>query len=168
MSVFVPAPCYSDSCSFVVLSEVWESYASSFVLFLLDSFGNSGSFVIPYTFVLVLWRMSSVIWKGSQKYILQMIWSVPSASQTADCPDSVGRACWMSNNTEEKHFSYKWMRAKYPPRTGSSQLAIRFITNFPSVSMQRLGVNEVGMGFTSSLEFTFLCTNNPRWTLQTH
>ena len=49
MSVSVPAPCCFDSCSFVVLSEVWESYASSFVLFLLDSFGNSGSLVIPYT-----------------------------------------------------------------------------------------------------------------------
>ena len=50
MSVFVPIPCRFDYCSFVVLSEVWESYASSFVLFPQDCFGNSGPFVVPYKF----------------------------------------------------------------------------------------------------------------------
>ena len=30
---FLPIPCCLDYCSFVVLSEVWEGYASSFVLF---------------------------------------------------------------------------------------------------------------------------------------
>ena len=33
MSVFVPIPHCFDYCSFVVLSEVWEGYASCFVLF---------------------------------------------------------------------------------------------------------------------------------------
>ena len=45
MSVFVLVPCYFDYCSCVVLSEVWKDYASSFVLFSQDCFGNSGSFV---------------------------------------------------------------------------------------------------------------------------
>ena len=39
-----------DNYSFVVLSEVWEGYASSFVLFPQDRFGNSGSFVVPCEF----------------------------------------------------------------------------------------------------------------------
>ena len=50
MSVFVPIPCHFDYCSFVVSSEVWESYASYFVLFPQDCFGNSGSLMIPYKF----------------------------------------------------------------------------------------------------------------------
>ena len=33
ISVFVPVPHCLDYCSFVVLSKVWEDYASSFVLF---------------------------------------------------------------------------------------------------------------------------------------
>ena len=33
MSFFVPIPHCLDYCSFVVLSEVWEGYASCFVLF---------------------------------------------------------------------------------------------------------------------------------------
>ena len=48
MSVFVPIPCCFDYCTFVVLSEVWAGYASCFVLFLQDCFGNSGSFMVPY------------------------------------------------------------------------------------------------------------------------
>ena len=44
----VPVPLCFDYYSFVVLSEVWEGYASSFVLFLQDCFGNSGSFKVPY------------------------------------------------------------------------------------------------------------------------
>ena len=48
MSGFVPIPCLFDYCSFVVLSEVWKVYASSFVLFSQDCFGNSSSFVVPY------------------------------------------------------------------------------------------------------------------------
>ena len=35
MSVFVPIPCCFDYCNFVVLSEIWEGYVSSFVLFSL-------------------------------------------------------------------------------------------------------------------------------------
>jgi len=50
MSVSVPISCCFDYCSFVVLSEAWESYASSFVLFPQSCFGNSGSFVVPYKF----------------------------------------------------------------------------------------------------------------------
>ena len=60
MSVFVPIPCCFDYCSFVVFSEVWERYASSFVLFPQDCFSNSGSFYVNSSiyilglFVLVL------------------------------------------------------------------------------------------------------------------
>ena len=58
MSVFVPIPCCFDYCSFVVLSEVWEGYASCFVLYPQDCFDNYGSFMVPYKilglFVLVL------------------------------------------------------------------------------------------------------------------
>ena len=45
---FVSIPCCFDYCSFVELSEVWEGYASCFVHFLPDCFGNSGSFMVPY------------------------------------------------------------------------------------------------------------------------
>ena len=47
VSVFVPIPHCFDYCSFVILSEVWEGYASCFVLFLQDCFVNSGSFMVP-------------------------------------------------------------------------------------------------------------------------
>ena len=50
VSVFVPIPCYFDYFSFVVLSEVLEGYAPSFVLFRQDCFDNSGSLVFLYTF----------------------------------------------------------------------------------------------------------------------
>ena len=43
MSAFVPVPCCFNYHSFVVLTEVWERYASRFVLFPQDYFGNSGS-----------------------------------------------------------------------------------------------------------------------------
>ena len=49
-SVFVPIPRCFDYCSFVVLSEVWEGYASSFVLFPQNCFDNSGSSVVQYKF----------------------------------------------------------------------------------------------------------------------
>ena len=42
MSVFVPIPHSFDFCSFVVLSEVWESYASCFVLFHRIALANLG------------------------------------------------------------------------------------------------------------------------------
>ena len=48
--VFVPIPHCFDYCSFVVLSEVWEGYASCFVLFPQDCFGNSGSFMVSCKF----------------------------------------------------------------------------------------------------------------------
>ena len=48
MSVFVLISFHFDCCSFVVLPEVWEGYAFSFVLFPQDCFGNSGSFMVPY------------------------------------------------------------------------------------------------------------------------
>ena len=43
MSGFGPISHCFDSCSFVVLSEVWEGYTSCFVLFPQDHFGNSES-----------------------------------------------------------------------------------------------------------------------------
>ena len=36
-----------DYCSFVILSEVWEGYASCFVLFPQNFSSNSGSFIVP-------------------------------------------------------------------------------------------------------------------------
>jgi len=50
-SVLVPVPCCLDDCSFVILPEVWESYASCLVFVLQNCFGNSGSFVVPYKFL---------------------------------------------------------------------------------------------------------------------
>ena len=50
ISVFVPVRCCFDYCSFVVLSEVWEGYASCLFLFLQDCCGNPGSFMVPYKF----------------------------------------------------------------------------------------------------------------------
>ena len=47
---FVSIPLCFDYFNFVVLSEVWEGYASCFVLFLQDFFGNPGSFMVPYEF----------------------------------------------------------------------------------------------------------------------
>lgn len=49
MSVFVPLLCCSDHFSFIVLSEVLEGYATCFVLFPHDYFGDSGSFMVPYS-----------------------------------------------------------------------------------------------------------------------
>ena len=50
MSIFLPIPCCFDYCSFIILSEVWEHYASYFVIFPQDCFGNSESFMVPYKF----------------------------------------------------------------------------------------------------------------------
>ena len=46
MSVFVPIPISFESCSFVLLSEVWKIYATSFVVLPQASFGNLGSFMV--------------------------------------------------------------------------------------------------------------------------
>ena len=53
MSVFVSIPCCFDYFSFAVLSEVWEGYAFSFVLFPKDCFDNSGSFVVHILFRII-------------------------------------------------------------------------------------------------------------------
>ena len=47
MPILVPIPRCLDYCSCAVLSEVWEGYPSSFVLFLQDRFNNSEYFVVP-------------------------------------------------------------------------------------------------------------------------
>ena len=44
----VPVPHCLDYCSFVVLSEVWENYASCLVFVPQNRFGNSGSVMVPY------------------------------------------------------------------------------------------------------------------------
>ena len=44
-------PCCSEYCSFVVLSEIWEGYASALFFFHQDCFGNSGSSNIPFKFL---------------------------------------------------------------------------------------------------------------------
>ena len=51
LSVLVPVPHCLDDCGFVILPEVWESYASCLVLVPQDCSGNSGSFVVPYKFL---------------------------------------------------------------------------------------------------------------------
>ena len=48
ISIFMPEPHCFDYCSFVVLSEAWESYASSFDFSLQYCFGNFGCSVVPY------------------------------------------------------------------------------------------------------------------------
>ena len=53
MSVFVPVQCCLDYCRFVVSSEVWEGYASGFVLFLQDCFGDSVSFLVYMNFRII-------------------------------------------------------------------------------------------------------------------
>ena len=48
ISDFVSIPYCLDYCRFVILSEVWEDFASSFILFPPGFLGNSGSFVVLY------------------------------------------------------------------------------------------------------------------------
>ena len=47
MSVLVPVPHCLDDCGFVILPEVWESYATCLVFVPQDCSGNSGSFMVP-------------------------------------------------------------------------------------------------------------------------
>ena len=51
MYVLVPVPHCLDDCGFVLLPEVWESYATCLVFVPQDCFGTSGSFVVPYKFL---------------------------------------------------------------------------------------------------------------------
>ena len=53
MSVFVSVQLCFYYSSFVILSEVWKGYTASFVLS-QDSFGNSESSVVPYSFRIFL------------------------------------------------------------------------------------------------------------------
>ena len=53
ISIFVPIPHCFDYCTFVALSEVWEGYASSFVLFPQDCFGNSGFLSLHISFRII-------------------------------------------------------------------------------------------------------------------
>ena len=50
MSILVPVPHCLDDCGFVLLPEVWESYAF-FVFVPRTCFGNSGSVVVPLKFL---------------------------------------------------------------------------------------------------------------------
>ena len=50
-SVFVIIPHCFNYCTFVVQSEVWESYASCSSIFPQDCFGNSMSFMVPCKFL---------------------------------------------------------------------------------------------------------------------
>ena len=56
LSVFVPVPCYFDYYSFVLLSKIWEDYASSFVLFPQDCFCNSGLLWFHINFRIICFR----------------------------------------------------------------------------------------------------------------
>jgi len=61
MSVLIPVPHCFDDCGFVMLLEVWESYASCFIFVSQDCFGDSVFlfvwlvgwlvFVVPYKFL---------------------------------------------------------------------------------------------------------------------
>ena len=53
MSVSVAVPHCLDYYGFVVLPEVWESYASCLVFVPQDCFGNSGSFMFHINFWIV-------------------------------------------------------------------------------------------------------------------
>ena len=53
LSVLIPVPLCFDDCGFVILLEVWESYASCLVFVSQDCFDNSGSFVVSYKFFFV-------------------------------------------------------------------------------------------------------------------
>ena len=50
---FVPIPCCFDYCSFVVLSEVWKGYASSFALFPQDQLAILGLFWVHINFSII-------------------------------------------------------------------------------------------------------------------
>ena len=51
LSVLIPVPHCLDDCGFVILPEVWESYASCLVFVPQNYFGNSGSFVVLVWFL---------------------------------------------------------------------------------------------------------------------
>ena len=53
LSVLVPVPHCLDDFGFVMLPEVWESYASCLVFVLQDCFGNSRSFMVPCKFCII-------------------------------------------------------------------------------------------------------------------
>ena len=53
ISVFVPIACSFDYCSCVLLSEVWEHYASSFVLFLQDCLAIWGLLLFHVNFRII-------------------------------------------------------------------------------------------------------------------
>ena len=48
--VFVPLPCSSDYCSFIVQSEIWEGNTSSFLLLSQDCLVSLSSFVVLVKF----------------------------------------------------------------------------------------------------------------------
>ena len=56
MSVLVPVPHCPDDSGFVILPEVWESYASCLVFVPQNCFGTAGSFVVPYKFSACLFQ----------------------------------------------------------------------------------------------------------------
>ena len=68
MSVFMPMPCCFDYCSFAVMSEIWKDFASIFVLFPQNCFGNSGSFGFHINF--------KVICSSSMKNVGNLIWII--------------------------------------------------------------------------------------------
>ena len=59
MSVFVPVPHCLVYCSFVILSEVWESYDSCLVFVPQDCFGNSGVVFFFLWFHIHFWIICS-------------------------------------------------------------------------------------------------------------
>ena len=53
MSVLVPVSHCLGYCGLVIVPQVWKSFASCLVFVPQDCFGNSGSFVVPYKFLIV-------------------------------------------------------------------------------------------------------------------
>ena len=51
MSVLVLVPHCLEYCNFVISSEVWENYVFCLVFVPQDCFFNSGSFMVPYKFL---------------------------------------------------------------------------------------------------------------------
>ena len=72
MSVLVPVPYCLDDCGFVIMPEVWESYASCLVFVPQDCFGNSGSFVVPYKFLNCLFQFCENVMGNLKGIVLNL------------------------------------------------------------------------------------------------
>ena len=75
-ALFGPIPWCFDYYCFVVLSEISEGYASRFVLFPHDYFGNSGPFMVPLVASLVAQMVKHLpaVW---ETWAQSLGWKIP-------------------------------------------------------------------------------------------